>query len=145
MQRIVRLIVVWLVALALPVQGIAGMTMAHCGHGSDRSPTAQPQVGHQHGGHESASVHPHDSVAVESADLNDPAVAADLRPALADDFDDLAKCSSCASCCAGSALPSALPRILPAVPGPTVFVEPRVDIDAFATDGPDRPPRLLLA
>jgi hypothetical protein len=38
-----------------------------------------------------------------------------------------------------------MPRIPDPAPAPTVFVVDLVDLDAFATDGPDRPPRRLLA
>ena len=54
------------------------------------------------------------------------------------------KCSSCASCCAGSALPSAIPRLLEPTAAPAVFAEEMVTVDAFVSDGPDRPPRTHL-
>jgi hypothetical protein len=54
-------------------------------------------------------------------------------------------CSACASCCAGAALPSAMPRIHEPASAPVAFAEVVVTIDAFASDGPDRPPRSPLA
>ena len=64
-----------------------------------------------------------------------------------DKFGDRAKykCSSCATCCAGCALPSAMPRIPEPASTPTVFADEVVSVDAIVSDGPDRPPRSQLA
>lgn len=152
MHPIVRFFVALFVVLALPVQGMASLTMAHCGQGHERMQATPAEASHPlgtrtttpdggapeddgHAGHTGHTGHQADG---ESG-------AIDHQPAQPDDRGDPGTCSSCASCCAGSALPSVMPRIPDLAPAPTVFVVDLVDIDAFATDGPDRPPRRLLA
>jgi len=122
MQVWLRLLIVWFVALALPLQGMAAVTMAHCGQSHERMQKAQPETSH----HGSAG---HDGVSAKVKAAADPIETAKY------------KCSSCASCCAGAALPSLIPRI-PVIPQSPVFsTDEQVAVDAFASDGPDRPPR----
>jgi hypothetical protein len=161
MQVWLRLVVVWLVALALPVQGIAGVTMAHCGQSHERMEAAKGTSHHQHSAHEAGAAHHHHDAGmadtthtvdqVDQADHPDPADHAAAAQAKAEaqpgKFSDLGqyKCSSCASCCAGFALPSTMPRVPEPLSAPAVFAEAVVTVDAFETDGPDRPPRTRLA
>lgn len=150
MQVWLRLLIVWFIALALPVQGIAGVTMAHCGQshermGAARATTAEP-LHHQHAAGEAGVAHHHDTAVAAPADRAGDATAS---PADAPS-DPLTqpgqyKCSSCASCCAGAALPGQTLRLPEPAPAPTVFAEALVTVDAFASDGPDRPPRSFLA
>ena len=152
MNAVFRCFVACLIALALPVQGMASMTMAHCGQGHERKHSDQ-EPAHHHERHDSANPHHHESALTEASDeapsalteASDEVAAANHPPAQADELSDLARCSSCASCCAGSVLPSVMLRIPEPAPAPTVFVVDIVDIGAFATGGPDRPPRSILA
>ena len=150
MQLWLRLLIVWCVALALPVQGIAGATMANCGLGHERMGAASAATagpGSQgHAERDAGTDHLHHAAAAHSADHASHAMA---TPADAPS-DHLAQsgehsCSSCASCCAGAALPSLALRLPDPVCAPTVFAETMVSVDAFASDGPDRPPRSVLA
>ena len=148
MHSLLRLLLTWLIVLALPVQGMASMTMAHCGEGHERMQATLAEPGHHHDAHASAGAHHHDLAVADGADAHDAldrSGAADQQPAQPDEPGDLGTCSSCASCCAGSALPSVMPRIPEPPPATTFFIVDSVDIDAFATDGPDRPPRRRLA
>ena len=54
------------------------------------------------------------------------------------------KCSACASCCSLGAILTAVPGIPAADSAPTVFITVVPTVDAFAADGPDRPPRTVL-
>jgi len=141
MQVWLRLLIVWLIGLALPVQGMAGVTLVHCGPGHERMATAL-MAEHDHpSAHEAAAAHRHDAAMVEAADAVDR--VATPSGAQQGKFTKLAKykCSSCASCCAGAALPSVMPRVPELASAPAVFAEAGVTVDAFASEGPDRPPR----
>ena len=146
MQVWLRLLIVWFIAIALPVQGMAGVTMAHCGSSHARmGATMEAPQQHRHADHEAGTAHHH------AADVGDSAAqqkhgTAPQAKVQSGKLSDLAqyKCSSCASCCAGSALPSALPRLPEPIAAPAVFAEEMVTVDAFASDGPDRPPRTHL-
>jgi hypothetical protein len=140
MQVWLRLLIVWFVAIALPVQGIAGVTMAHCGQSHERTGLAV-QASH----HDTGSAHHHDAGTADHMHQADHAAApqASSQPGKSS-HPGQHKCSSCASCCAGSALPSAIPRLPEPTAAPAVFVEEMVTVDAFASGGPDRPPRIHL-
>jgi hypothetical protein len=122
-----------LLALALPAQGLANAAMLHCGSSHERMHTTQvaPQTADHHAHHGAAADH---------------AEHAGHGPVAPDKLTDLGqyKCSSCASCCAGMALPSAVPQLVVPEPGATVFAADAPGVVVFATDGPDRPPRSLL-
>jgi len=143
MQAWLRLAMVWLVALALPAQGMASVTMAHCGP-SHQQMHAVSAASHHDDADGDVAPHHHDAATADGA-------AAQAAPshgtATADRFTDLGKykCSSCASCCSGIALLSVMPGVPAQDIAPTDFVEEVVEVDAFAADGPDRPPRFELA
>jgi hypothetical protein len=145
MQVWLRLLIVWFIAIALPVQGMAGVTMAHCGSSHERMGAAAQATQHLHADHDAGVAHHHDSDAADGVEAADHAEAGPAK-VKSDKVSDLAqyKCSSCASCCAGSALPSAMPRIPQVAAASAVFAEEVVTVDAFASDGPDRPPRIRL-
>ena len=145
MQLWLRLLIVWFIAIALPVQGMAGVTISHCGSSHERMGTAMEATQHRHAGHDASAAHRDDADPTDVSTLADQDTAAEAH-AQSGKLSDLAqyKCSSCASCCASSALPSAIPRLPQAKAAPAVFEEELVTVDAFAPDGPDRPPRTLL-
>ena len=145
MQVWLRLLIVWFIAIALPVQGMAGVTMTHCGSSHARMGAAMEAPQHRHADHEAGAAHHHPAEVADGATQPDQGTATEAK-VQSGTMSDLAqyKCSSCASCCAGSALPSALPRLPEPIAAPAVFVEVMVTVDAFASDGPDRPPRTHL-
>lgn len=144
-----RLLIVWCMAVALPVQGVAGTTMTHCGLSHERMGVAMEAAQHRHANQEVGAAHHHDTQAEDDAVHADRAdhASASAGKARAAKLCDLAqyKCSSCGSCCAGFALPSAVPHLPEAAAEPAAFDEVMVTIDAFASDGPDRPPRSRLS
>ena len=107
MRSWVRIVIVWLLALALPVQALASATMLHCGpshqrmHASSLGTTPHAAAHHDHAQHQAASAPDHD--AARGAPL------ADLGKY---------KCSACASCGSAYALPSSMPVIA----APELFV-----------------------
>ncbi len=142
MQVWLRLLVVCLVALALPVQGMAGVSLTHCGPSHGRM-AAVLETSHHHGegadtdgshAHAAATPHRADAVAQAGAPHGEPQPGS---------LDDLAKfkCSSCSACCASAALPSTMPQLPQLDLAPAVFADSLLTVARFATDGPDRPPR----
>ncbi len=135
-----RTLLVWLLVLALPAQGAAAATMVFCGaahHGGGpaRDAVSVSASGHaHHGGAEAAH-------AVEADVSAEAAVADDAPSTLKASQAAKQKCSVCASCCSPGAILTTVP-IFPATdPAPTVFTTVVPTVDAFAADGPDRPPR----
>ena len=134
MHAWLRYVMACLLALALPAQGLANAVMLHCGSSHERmhaqSPASQATDHHEH-----------------HAEHGDHAEHAGHDPVAPDKLTDLGqyKCSSCASCCAGIALLSDLPQLVAPEFGATVFAAVAPGVAPFATDGPDRPPRSLLA
>lgn len=55
------------------------------------------------------------------------------------------KCSACASCCSLGAMLSPMLAVPAPNFAPTVFATVVPTVGAFAADGPDRPPRIVLA
>ena len=145
MQVWLRLLIVWFIAIALPVQGMAGVTLAHCGSSHARMGATMEAPQHRHADREAGTAHHHPADVADGAAQSDHGGAPQAK-AQSSKLSDLAqyKCSSCASCCAGSALPSAIPRLLEPTAAPAVFAEEMVTVDAFVSDGPDRPPRTHL-
>ncbi|MED5622383.1 hypothetical protein [Ideonella sp. BN130291] len=128
MRTLARLLALWLIAVALPIQGVAAATMLHCaGMPSHEAAVAGPGDHHEgHGGHH------HAGAATEPAgDAH-----ATHHPA-----GGKHSCSACASCCSATALP-AMPLLLVSqgVTEP-LTPDPERPLVAFLTGGPERPPR----
>ena len=152
MGLLMRTLLVWLLVLAVPAQGVAAATMAFCGshhqggtaatHAQQTAPSAHAHAqaharAHaqgKHGDHAPATVSQ-----AHSADVGGSAALATSAHA------DAQKCSACAACCSfGALLNSVLALAAPDLT-PTVFSVVVPTVDAFAVDGPDRPPRIVLA
>lgn len=147
MRSWLRLLVVLLVAVAVPAQAMVGVTLAHCGPIHARMAVAAAQaIEHTLDGHAVGIPHHRGDDLAAGLTQADQVRLVSAKSAKSGKLSDLAKykCSSCASCCAGSALPSAQPYIPEMAAAPAVFAEDIVTVDAFATDGPDRPPRARL-
>lgn len=144
MVRMVRTLLIWLLALALPVQGVIAATMVLCGpNHHDQASTVE--VTHHadavHQPHDSPA-HPHDAIADT---LAEDTASAESAPA--DKFTQAAiqKCSVCASCCSAAAIHDTVPKLPVLEPMAADFPTLASAVEPFATDGPDRPPRHLLA
>src|SRR5689334_21682895 len=127
MLRVLRLTLMWLLALAVPVQGFAAASMIGCGtshHGA--AGMHSHAVGmHQH--EVGASQHSHGGDEDEMALGGHQQHAADVSHG--DDHSShggqtkftKSSCSACASCCTSAALPSA-PMVFQPADAPSVFV-----------------------
>ena len=131
MRRAIGVFVIWLLAIALPAQGLAAATMLHCAPQRSHA-TSSAHPGHEHLG--AATSHHHAS----EHDAVDQGYAGDGKHNVKT---PLHKCSACATCCIGLALPSAAQAMPEPLAAPTARPEPAVVHAAFLTSGPDRPPR----
>jgi hypothetical protein len=127
------MVLTWLLLLALPLQGHAAVTMVHCGPSHQRMMPTDGPAAHAHHG---AVAAPHDSVEAPHGGSHEGGSSVEHLAKLAK-----FKCSACASCCAGAALPVATLEFDPVIPAAApVFSVPASHV-AFITDGPERPPR----
>jgi hypothetical protein len=145
---LIRALLIWLLVLAVPAQGAVAATMAFCGpnhHGGGAAAQmrATAPAGHSHQDGASAQGHEHHQTA---ALADEESVAPDVAAASAKVSDaSKHKCSACASCCSVSAILNSVLAVPAPVFTPTVFSAVVPSVVAFAADGPDRPPRLVLA
>ena len=155
----IRTLLIWLLVLAVPAQGAAAATMLMCapnhhagGAGASvvhvqpggLSSTSTHDRSHAHSNdhvQHSAAAHDHDH---DHAMADAPAAGEAAAPAQGMHTGQH-KCSACASCCSVSAMLS--PVLAVPVPdfAPTVFSVVVPNVEAFSADGPDRPPRIILA
>ncbi len=152
MSRALRSFWLLLIMVAVPLQGVAAVTMAACG------PAHRAVAAHaahaSHGGHADMSAHSNAAAGDHAATaghahagpIDDAAPSATAHPDQAPtDGTPVAKCSVCASCCTATALPTQA-----VVSAPVALTEFLVAFEpgaaaAFLTQGPERPPRSFLA
>ena len=146
MKRFVRCFVMWLLVLALPVQGFAASTMLLCGTGHHG--TAQAiEGGHDHASHmpmgaqDLADSSAHDQAAQATPSDDESAIG----PQSAKPAKVVGKCSACAACCTVAFLPTNVIAFTAPAPSRAPPVVELTTVVGFFTDGPDRPPRILLA
>ena len=144
MSRMVRMLLIWLLALALPAQGVIAATMVFCGpNHHDRAAAAAVA-------HDADAAHqPHDFAAQahhEAADKQAESTASD-EIATPGKFaqSDMQKCSVCASCCSAAAIHDTVAKLPVFEPVAADFAALAPAVEPFAADGPDRPPRHILA
>lgn len=141
-----RTTLIWLLALALPIQGAAASTMLFCGPNHHRINQAlersldfaTERAAH---GHE------------DSGTTASPTTRADTDPGLSgwhaeaakakNPFTHLGKftCGACAACCTSVAIVSRTPFLPTLVPEDVEIAAPMLIDLPFVTDGLDRPPR----
>ena len=160
MGRLFRFVVIWLVALAIPAQGMAAAVMIHCGPAHGGVQAAQPnrlalsglsQVAHaEHAAHGHASHLAPDAGAgsdsghsATSPDGSGTAQADKVADPAKDAKATYQKCSACASCCGGLALPSTLFKMPSIDAAHEVTVVSPSEAASVVIDGPERPPRIL--
>jgi len=144
MALLIRTVLIWLLALAIPAQGAVAATMALCGpnHNAGEPATQAARSGaidRAHHGLSAKLAHGHEGVEAGLSDTGEASVSAKVGHA------DKHKCSACASCCSMGGILSTGLGMPDAEAAPTVFAASVATVDAFATDGPDRPPRIVLA
>jgi hypothetical protein len=144
MRSSLRSLLIWLMALALPIQAVAAAGMQHCGvaHRLMQLGSAAAVALDVHDHVHEAVPHQHDDAGLDvEMSAGDPSDEGPNSTALGDDY----TCSACATCCSAAALPAGLVRL----PAPSVEARsaalPATDILSFMPDGIERPPRTFLA
>jgi hypothetical protein len=139
-----RIVLTWLLLLALPLQGFAAATMLNCGPNHHRMMAAAMAGSAEADGHAAGEQH-HQEMGATAAHHHE-AAADDGDAASVHHLDKLMKfkCSACAACCMGAAMPTAAVTFepVPSAVAPATYV-PTSHV-AFVADGPDKPPRLSL-
>ena len=134
-----RLLLIWLVVLAVPAHGVAAATMQFCGPGhyeqlaNTQAASAEPGHHHQRG-HE-MSAHHHAQSTGDDAQTKTPAELAQLSKL---------KCSACAACCMAIAMPPAVPTVAAIEAGAEHTLLASRPYVGPAVAGLERPPRLTL-
>lgn len=137
-----RTLLIWLLAVALPAQGVMAATMVFCGPDHDDRAVALTSA------HGAGPAHqPHASIADSDDAAAQAQPTASIETAAPDDLAQAGaqKCSVCAVCCSTAAIHDtalALPRVEPVAAD---FARLAPEVEPFATGGPDRPPRHILA
>ena len=149
MKRFARCFVMWLLVLALPVQGFAASTMLLCGAGHHGSAQAteggHDHASHMHMGTQVVSVVSESPAHRHAAEAAPPHEGSAFSPLAAKHVKVMGKCSACAACCTFAFLPTTVIAFTAPAPSRALpVVELTTDV-GFFTDGPDRPPRLPLA
>ena len=141
MWRGLRLAFVCLLAVALPLQGVTAATMTACGMAQHRTPSTEASEHAHHMGSDGTEGHLHlaGETHDHASDMHASGDATGEKPA------NSQKCSVCASCCVGAAVPAEPLSFAPVkLTDQFAPLVPR-SVAAFVTEGLERPPRLLLA
>lgn len=134
MRSMFRLLLLWLMAVALPLQGFSAGGAQHCVPMHERMQVTEARdLGH--GDHHHAAASDADAQA-EALDHPVP-----KSPAKTGAF----KCSACAACCVALGLPASAPAVPGQPAGGPQLRAPEAAMAAFLTDGLERPPRTVLA
>lgn len=141
MSRAWRLVWLCLLAFAMPLQGMAAAAMVHCESSHERM-HAEALRGHERHMAPQAAHH-HDA----SMQSDDAAGASTPAANNGDKLSSLAQhhCSACSACCSAVTLPATWPGLPAALPVLAPAADPFQPLVAHLTDGPERPPRALLA
>lgn len=149
MPRLFKTAVLYLLLLALPVQGYAASAVSGCGPGHLGLPTAQageagPALGHA----QAQAADHHRDLGAAPSEASGPIASNDANgdsgPGNAAGSEGPG-CSACAGCCLGAAVTASETNFRLAVrfvdlPDAALFRN-----IGFLTDGPRRPPRAFLA
>jgi hypothetical protein len=149
MKFVARIVLAWLVVVALPVQGFAAAAMLSCGPGHGRMAGAV-EAGHAHVSHGA-----HGTVEPEAIGHAMPpgAMASEAKAPEASSPDASAhlaaagafKCSACAACCVATALPASpviVAALRPAAEAIPERLQPR---GHFVVERLEHPPRGFFA
>ena len=149
MLRVLRITLMWLVALAVPIQGYAAAAMLGCGPEHHRMAGLQSQAATADSSDPAVEQHSPDAHAGMAGDHHhgdsaEPSHAHVLKMQGSSGKAGKGSCTPCASCCVVAALPTTVVVFEP-VPPVDFFVPlaPR-SVASFVTEGPERPPRSIL-
>lgn len=149
MLRVLRITLMWLIALAVPIQGSAAVTMFGCGPGHHGDMGSSQTAKSEH--HVSDAHHHSDGAVSEEVDSRHPDGSEphdhsdSLKPHGTAHKAAKGNCTPCASCCVVAALPATVIQF-EAVPLVDFFVPlEKAGVGSFLANGLERPPRPFLA
>ena len=140
----VRTLLIWLLALALPAQGVMAATMVFCGP-DHRDQVSAAVAAHDAGvAHDAMHFNAQSDHAAQDSHAGEAAADETATP---DKFaqSEMQKCSVCSACCSAAAIHDTLPKLPAVEPAAADFATVAPAVEPFASDGPDRPPRHVLA
>ncbi|MCA1325522.1 hypothetical protein [Herbaspirillum sp. alder98] len=126
-----KILLLWLLALAIPVQGFAAVLQTGCAPVAPVAHIADPAPG----AHDMHAMHQmnHDMDMVMAAGDHEPSQHLSHKAG--------SSCSSCATCSVGAVLPLALATpTAPSLPSPRYLMQPNAGFVGFTPENPDRPP-----
>jgi hypothetical protein len=156
MPLLLRLALVWLLALAVPLQAMATVVMLGCCPASDSGSaavatglSAQAEAAPAAAAGEHAQMAMAGSMSMVHAAMTLPEAAASAIPTSSHDHEaaggDASHCGACALCAVGPLAPT-MSLVTASLPVTTRLAPSTVRVDpVFLTDGPERPPRTHLA
>lgn len=139
MSKFLRMVLTWMLAVALPLQGYAVHAMAACGPAHHRPAAAVTEMAGMPSHHHDGAAAEHHATATDQAEAADDQAASDGKSAQA------SKCSVCASCCNAAAIAVATFNLDLVPVMPVIVATVPVVHDRMLPGGLERPPRLLLA
>jgi hypothetical protein len=147
MRSWIRPALMWLLVVVVPVQGLAAGMMVSCGPNHARmaqmSDHLQHEVAEGKAHHHETSSAPADVGSVQPSHES----LSDLPVGSESPLDKVAKfkCSACAACCTATAIPTSV-YTFDACASTSLQASVSMSLaPVFLTEGPERPPRLLLA
>ena len=132
MRWSIRCLWIWLLALALPMQGVAASAMLYCGAGGEAQPPAHEQMAV----HESCAEH--GAANFQHGPSPDGVEAGMGMP------DDHAACSVCLDCCSVLAIATTRAQVSEPHGGQNMRPLRVMSVASRVIEAPDRPPRPLL-
>jgi hypothetical protein len=127
-----RIIAVLLVAVALPLQGLAAVTAGQCmSFGHHEHSAGYENHGQEHGQPSDGAV-AHDHAAHSHDDAKDGGTATHS-----------AHCGACTACCASASIAGRASLSIPSSPAAAEYVFSQLPPPGFQPDGLDRPPLAL--
>lgn len=144
-----RLLVVCVLVIAMPLQGVAAGSMLLCGLPAG-APLVQPSasgasaVAASHAGGDHGTAHTHHR-AVSHTDSHHTDGHHNDHNSNSNSDTRGHTCSVCATCCLGQALPSTALDLAAPEPVQSFASAPRLTLSSIVVDGLERPPRLLPA
>lgn len=140
-------LLIWVLALAIPLQGVAGVNMLFCDANHHAASIGDANdAAQQHALRDAAAPSAQGHVMGHS-EQRAPAVAlvspSQTQSAGSDALQEFAghRCSACAACCSAFAALGNFPTVVTMETSATAVDAPLVLAPRFVTSGPDRPPR----
>lgn len=141
-----KILLLWLLALAIPLQGFAAVLQA-CAPAMQATQQHAQHHGQQQAGQASATAMTADQTAQHHAQhhpMTQTLADSDPAPAPSHGMQHAnASCSFCAACTVGAILPLALAAVpAPDLPSHDYLVQPASGFVGYLPENPDRPPAL---